>query len=102
VTSSADGILRLWGTENDFNFKEVTEPIRFLKGFPPILCLGEMHAHADEVKLLINVSSNAFASGGHDKLIILWRNKDELQSLKNSYSKKSWRTESDSTGNALS
>jgi len=80
VTASADAQIKLWGTAKDFSFTVLEEDEagmfksrRKKKVYYPPVCLGEMWAHTDQVKLLLKISETSFASGGHDKLVILWK-----------------------------
>jgi len=90
LTCSADAQIKLWGTMREFNFsghvgENDTKSNRRKKKptyYPPV-CLGEMWGHTDQVKILLKLSETAFVSGGHDNLIILWRDGEEQSLIRN-------------------
>jgi len=85
LTCSADAQIKLWGNTKDFDFSgevDKRSSRRRKKHVYPPVCLGEMWGHTDQVKILLKLSETAFASGGHDNLIILWRDGDEQSLLR--------------------
>jgi len=87
LTCSADAQIKFWGNSNDFSFSEDNENLRQSKRKGShniqVVSLGEMWGHTDQVKTLLKLSETAFVSGGHDNLIILWRDGEEQSLIRN-------------------
>jgi hypothetical protein len=87
LTCSADAQIKFWGNSNDFSFSEDSDNLRHSKRKGShniqVVSLGEMWGHTDQVKTLLKLSETAFVSGGHDNLIILWRDGEEQSLIRN-------------------
>uniref|UniRef100_A0A6B2L2Y3 Uncharacterized protein n=1 Tax=Arcella intermedia TaxID=1963864 RepID=A0A6B2L2Y3_9EUKA len=86
ITASSDAQIKLWGTTKDVDFTADEDPLQHKKRkpvyYPPIL-LGKMFGHTEEVSLLLKVTENSFLSGGHDKMIILWKDANIESHIRN-------------------
>lgn len=70
VSASSDACIKLWGTEQNFNFKS-REAHTGGKMTP--IQMGEMWAHSDAINQLLACTENSLASCSNDRTVILWK-----------------------------